>query len=96
MILGEGDWGFRNAECGMRNLECGMRRSAGFALRAAESGLSRSARLRIWDCGLTRTADLALLGLGFFWGNSVAVVGEWNPGLNWSGVCASFRDGECL
>jgi hypothetical protein len=61
MILGEGGWG--------------LTRPAGLALRAAESGLSRSARL-------TRPAGLALLGLGFFLG----VIQ-----LRWCGVESGFE-----
>jgi hypothetical protein len=56
--LGISDCGMRSAECGMRNAECGLGntdfglpRPAGLALRAAFGWLSRSARLRIGDCG---------------------------------------------
>jgi hypothetical protein len=56
--LGISDCGMRSAECGMRNAECGLGntdfglpRPAGLALRAAFGWLSRSARLRIVDCG---------------------------------------------
>jgi hypothetical protein len=51
----------RIADCGMRNAECGLTRPSGLALRAACGCLTRSAQLRILECGI---GELVLDGGG--------------------------------